>query len=90
MTKKKPEEEKIAEWFGEWIRRRNENWGKRTKVWFGIVIIFTILSFFNPASTMVIIIYFLFGAAVTLWLVHITNDEKLTIRKKKEKSKGTE
>ena len=87
MTKKKPEEEKIFEWFGEWLRRRNEKWCKRTKIWFGVTAIFAILGYFNPATTMVIIVYFLFGAATTLWLVHLTSDEKFTNRKKKEKPK---
>jgi len=89
MTEKKPEEEKIAEWFSEWIRRRNENWGKRTRLWFIIMISFMFLSLLNPASIMVIIVYYIFGVTTTLWLVHVTNDEKLTIRKKKEKTKGT-
>ena len=90
MTKKKPEEEKIFEWFGEWLRRRNEKWSKRTKLWFVIMMSFIFFSLFNPVSTVVIIVYYMFGVSTTLWLVHITSDEKLTIRKKKEKPEETE
>jgi len=84
MPEKKPEEEKIVEWFGEWIRCRNEKWSRRTKLWFVIVLAIAFLAYLNPASTIVVLIYYMFGAVTTLWLVHVTGDEKLTVRKKKE------
>ena len=86
MPEKKPEEEKIVEWFGEWFRRRNEKWSKRTKIWFVIMVSFMFVSLLNPASILVIFVYYTFGAVTTLWLIHVTSDEKLTIRKEQ----GTE
>lgn len=94
MTKKKPEEEKIFEWFEEWLRCRNEKWSKNTKIWFVVTLSFIVvtlsfmfLSSFIPVFTIATVVYYMFGVATTLFVIHVTNDEKLTNRKKKEKPK---
>ena len=80
---KKSGEEKIMEWFGEWSKRRIEKWGKMTKMWFLIVVTMMFLGLLNPAPLMTVIVYYMFGAVTTLWLIRVAEDEKLTIGKKK-------